>query len=428
MLHLDISGATAKTITSSAGIPEQELGALRTSMRRYIEDWLKERSSKGMHRWSMDPYDKSAIERVKEAAIRAKAESIQTVIWIGIGGSGLGPQVIKEMFESATTVRFILLDTIDPAFLLSSLEGVNWKTALVVIASKSGDTLEPMSIFFHCFGQLKTVRKGKAHERVLAITDPEKGHLNRFCLENAIPMLPIHPDVGGRYSIFSPIGLLPLALLDADLDRFIRGAKEMDTQCQKTTLEENPAALLASMQFLLDTKRDLPIRVIMPYVQRLRSIARWDQQLIAESLGKNETRNPIPLSAIGTQDQHSLLQQWMAGPRKSWHLFIRDLEKPRLEVPNDTEESFAFIAGKPFGELLDACYEGTSRGLMSVKRPHITISLTRLDAYHLGQLFFLLCTEVIMLGKLYRIDPYGQPAVEIGKKITREMLMRGRKE
>ncbi|HBU09850.1 MAG TPA: glucose-6-phosphate isomerase, partial [Candidatus Peribacter riflensis] len=112
-------------------------------------------------------------------------------------------------------------------------------------------------------------------------------------------------EIGGRFSIFTPVGLLPLALLDGNIDSFVRGAKEMDTLCQNTALDENPATLLAAVQYLLDFKRGYSVRVIMPYSARLTSIARWDQQLIAESLGKTETKNPIPLAAIGTQDQHS---------------------------------------------------------------------------------------------------------------------------
>jgi glucose-6-phosphate isomerase len=202
----------------------------------------------------------------------------------------------------------------------------------------------------------------------------------------------------------------------------------MDTLCQTTSLEENPAAQLAATQFLLDTRRGYAVRVIMPYSTRLQSLARWNQQLIAESLGKTETQNPIPMAAIGTQDQHSLLQQWMAGPRACWHIFIRELEKPRVSVPEDVVPEWKYIAGKTFGQLLDACYEGTSRALTGAKRPHATISLTRLDAAHLGQLFFLFMAEVVFLGKLYRIDPYGQPAVEVGKQITKQMLSRGRME
>ncbi|HBU09849.1 MAG TPA: glucose-6-phosphate isomerase, partial [Candidatus Peribacter riflensis] len=113
---------------------------------------------------------------------------------------------------------------------------------------------------------------------------------------------------------------------------------------------------------------------------------------------------------IGTQDQHSLLQQWMAGPRLPWHLFIREEEKPRVHLPEHLPEPFAHLQGKTFGQLLDACYTGTAAALTSVKRPSVTITLPRLDERHLGQLFFLLLAEVIFLGKLYRIDPYGQPA------------------
>ncbi len=425
MLHVDITAALAKSITPSMGIPDQEMVALRTSLRRYISDWLSERS-RGQHAWSMDPYDKQSIERVKEAAIRIKGEGVTTVVWIGIGGSGLGPRVIAEAFEGPQSLEFIILDTLDPAVLSAYLSIINWKSTVVVVASKSGDTLEPISTFFLCWEQLKKARKERASERVIAITDAEKGFLRNFAIEQNIQILGIPEPVGGRYSIFTPIGLLPLALLDADLDGFVRGAKEMDTLCQQTTLEDNPAALLASVQYMLDTKRGYNVRVIMPYSQRLASLARWNQQLIAESLGKKETANPIPLAAIGTQDQHSLLQQWMAGPRRTWHIFIRDIEKPRLHLPEDLPPPFQYLAGKTTGQLLDACFDGTCAALTSAKRPHVTISMTRLDSYHLGQIFFLLLSEVVLLGKLYRIDPYGQPAVEVGKQITKDILTHGR--
>lgn len=421
MLDVDITGAMAKTITPSKGIPEQEFTGLKTSMKRYVENWLSERE-RGEHAWSMDPYDKRAVQQAQDIAAFAEAEKITTVIWIGIGGSGLGPKVIQEYLEGPNTVEFIVMDTLDPAMLNMYLSIIDWKSTLLVVASKSGGTLEPMSLFFLCYEQMKKARGDKAAKYVVGLTDPHKGTLRSFCLEEGIQMLHIPTAVGGRFSIFTPIGLLPIALLGGDLDQFVRGAKEYDTVCQNPELEHNPAAFLAATQFILDTKRGYPIRVIMPYSQRLESIGRWSQQLIAESLGKNELNNPIPLSAIGTQDQHSLLQQWMEGPRKCWHVFIREIEKPSLKVPEEVESSFQYVAGKEFGELLDACYHGTSQGLTEAKRPHVTLSMQRLDEYHLGQLFFLLMTEVVLLGKLYRIDPYGQPGVESGKKITKSIL------
>jgi glucose-6-phosphate isomerase len=427
MLHLDVTAALAKAITPSMGIPDQDVTAIRTSMRKHIEDWLIERQN-GMHGWAMTPYDKQLSERVREAAMTARSRGIRTVVWVGIGGSGLGPRVIQEVFESPSTLEFIVVDTIDPAVLTHLLSTLDWRTTLVVIASKSGDTLEPMSVFYLLWDQLQQRRKQQAAEHVIAITDPEHGSLHDFCVQHDIPMLPLRTDVGGRYSIFTPIGLLSLALLDADVNAFLRGAKEMDTLCQTTTLSDNPAALLASTQFLLDTRRGYPVRIIMPYSTRLQSLARWNQQLIAESLGKTETHNPIPLSAIGTQDQHSLLQQWMSGPRACWHIFIREMEKPRLHMPDVVPSPFGYLSGKTFSQIVDACYEGTSGALTSSKRPHVTIALTRLDEAHLGQLFSLFLIEVVLLGKLYRIDPYGQPGVEIGKKITKEILSRGRNE
>lgn len=421
MLHLDISAATAKLLTPTYGITNQECTSLRTTVRRYIEEWLQERKN-GEHAWSMDPYNRPLREQVHESAKRIQGARYQHILWIGIGGSALGPRVIIDAFGSSKAPTMHILDSVDPSSIQRTVSTLDWAQTFVVIVSKSGNTLESMSLFFYLWDELKQHRKGKAKEHVLALTDPAEGALRRFCVSQGIQMLPIPPGVGGRFSVFTPIGLLPMSLCGGNIDAFLQGAKEMDTLCQQTSLEENPAALLAVVQFLLDTQKKNPIRIVMPYSDRLRHIAAWDQQLIAESLGKRSGPLPIPFAAHGPQDQHSLLQQWLAGPRGFWHLFIRELEKPRIEIPTTVESAFTFIAGKTFGELLDACEEGTAHALTKNKHPNVTLSLSRLDEAHLGQLFFLFMVEVVFLGKLYRIDPYGQPAVEQGKKITREIL------
>ncbi|UPA22311.1 hypothetical protein K8942_04645 [Candidatus Peribacteria bacterium] len=425
MLHLDITSVLAKVLTPSLGLPEHELTAMKTSMKRMIADVQLERQ-KGQHAWMEDPFNEAMVKRCREIAERAQSEKIQTVLWIGIGGSGLGPKVLQEMFEGPETMEFILVDTIDPSFIELYLQIVDWKHTLVVVVSKSGETLESMSAFFLFYEELKKAMGKKAASRVIAITDPESGSLHALSTREGIEMLPIPKNVGGRYCIFSPVGLLPLALLDADIGKFVQGAIDMDSACQNDLMEENPAALLAAVQYLLDTKKGYLIRVIMPYAQRLQSIARWNQQLVAESLGKNEVHNPFPVAAIGTQDQHSLLQQWIQGPHKCWHLFITETEKPRVTVPTDVPEEWRYIAGKSFGQLVDACLAGTSQGLTAARRAHVTVSLTRLDEYHLGQLFYFFLMEVVLLGKLYRIDPYGQPGVELSKRIAKDLLGHGR--
>lgn len=423
MLTLDIAGSLAKLITPSYGVTDQDLLALRSSMKRYVEE-LRAECEAGAHPWTRSIYDEAAVRAVREVADRVRKQKIETVLWIGIGGSGLGPRVLKEVFERPDTVELVIVDTIDPSALQVALDVLDWKKTFVVCASKSGGTLETMSAFFLYWDKLRSAQGSKATEYALAITDPAQGALQSFCSSRGIPILP-HPEVGGRYSIFTAIGLLPLALLDADIDAFLQGAADLEPQCFDPSLDANPAALLASVQYLHESKKGYAMRVIMPYSARLQSLARWNQQLVAESLGKNEVRNPFPVAAIGTQDQHSLLQQWMQGPRKAWHLFIHEIEKPRLTVPKDVEPSFEYAAGKSFGQILDAFLDGTARGLTAAKRAHATINITRLDAYHLGALFQCLLFEVVYLGKLYRIDPYGQPGVELSKQIAKEILQRG---
>ncbi|MBI4129534.1 hypothetical protein HY464_02470 [Candidatus Peregrinibacteria bacterium] len=421
MLHLDTSAAMAKLLTPTYGVTNEEITQLRTTARRYVEQWLGERRG-GDHAWSMDPYNRPVLTRVQETVEKFQNDRITNLLWIGIGGSALATKVIRDVLGPSSPRTISVLDTIDPATIDHVRKRTDWPHTALIVASKSGDTLESMSAFFFFWGELKKALGRKAKTHVLAITDPSSGALRRFCEVQSIATIPIPPPVGGRFSAFTPVSLLPLNFLQGNTAAFLRGAKEMDTLCQQTTIEENPALKLALIQFLLVTKRHYPLRTVMPYSQRLWSLAQWNQQLIAESLGKNEGKNPIPLAALGSQDQHSLLQQWLAGPRMSWHLFIQELEKPRVAVPTAVEPTFAFIAGKTFGELLDACAEGTRRALTNAKRAHVTLSITRLDEAHLGQLFFLFMAETVFLGKFLRIDPYGQPAVEQGKKITREIL------
>lgn len=424
MLSLDITGVLGKTITPSLGIPEQEFKAIQGSMQHAVEEFLRERSA-GKHAWADAPRADAMITQVKDLAKTLRKERIETILWIGIGGSALGPRVVKEVFENTRTPELVILDTIDPAVLLEELKTIDWARALLVLASKSGGTVEPTSVFFLVLERMRAVLKERTASRVLVLTDPETGFFRELVRREGYASLPIHPGVGGRYSIFTPVGLLPLALLGGDIDSFVRGASTMDRACQNESLDENPAALLAATQYLLDVRRNYPIRVIMPYSTRLQSLGRWEQQLLSESLGKTEAYGPTPLASIGTQDQHSMLQQWMQGRRLHWHLFIRESEKPNLAVPQIAEPSLSYLSGKTFGELLDACAEGTARALTAAKRPNVTITLPRLDEEHLGELFFLFMMEVVFLGKLYRVDPYGQPGVELGKKIAKDILSRG---
>jgi len=419
MLTIDTSSTLASTI-GNHGIADRDLLDLHTPIKRYITDFYKEREQ-GEHSWAQNPYDEVMREGIN-IVIDQLPKGIDTVVWVGIGGSSLGPQVIAEAFADKAKRKFILLDSIDPQQLESLLQGVNWKKTLLVVVSKSGGTLEPMSIFTYCYHQMKAALKTQTSQHIIALTDPEAGTLRKFARQQSIRVLPIPSSVGGRYSVFTPVGQLALALLTGENEEFCKGARDMDDVCRNVELDANPAADMAVVQYLLDTKFDVPVRVTMPYIYRLKSLARWNQQLIAESLGKTEHRNPIPTASIGTQDQHSMLQQWMDGPRKQWHVFIKSSEQHELKVPTSIVPELDYLEGKSFSALLKACYVGTSQALIQDHHASATITMPTLDAYHLGQLFYLAMVEVVLLGKLYRIDPYGQPGVELGKKITKELL------
>ncbi len=425
MLSLDITGVLGKVITPSLGIPERELERAGETTIRAVSEWLRERET-GQHAWTSPPYDRRAKEEVLSCAQRLLGERVDTVVWVGIGGSGLGPRVIAEAFESAQSPEFLVVDSVDPAVLQPLLQSLDWRRTALVVASKSGDTLESMSAFFLLREKLIQALGDRATARMVAVTDPQSGPLRTLALSEGMNVLPVPSGVGGRYSVFTPVGLLPLALLGADVEGLLRGAREMDTLCRQSSLDQNLAALLATVQYVLDVRRGYPIRVVMSYVGRLATLARWEQQLLAESLGKSEAYGPTPLAAVGTQDQHSLLQQWLAGRRNCWHLLLREDEHPPLAVPELPTPALRHLSGAPFGAILDACLTGTVEALRRAKRPTVVLSMPSLDAAHLGQLLFLLMAEVVLLSKLYRIDPYGQPAVEYGKKVARALLQKGK--
>jgi glucose-6-phosphate isomerase len=421
MLALDITGVLGKTITPAFGIPERDLEFLGDSLTKALSAFLAERE-RGEHAWTKAPLNNEAAVEVETIARRLRALRCETIAWIGIGGSGLGPRVLKDVFETRDTPEFLLIDSVDPAVVAAHTEDLDWRRTALIVASKSGTTLESMSVFLFLLERLQRALGENTKQRVVILTDPVPNPLRTFAQREGFTILPIPPDIGGRYSIFTPIGLLPLALLGGDTVAFLSGAQEMDAVIRNSTFRENPAMQLAGIQYLLDVRRDYPLRVMVSYVGMLQNLPRWSQQLLAESLGKSEAYGPTPLAALGTQDQHSLLQQWLAGRRNSWFLLLNEGGHPDLRFPESPIAEFSSLSGRGLGEVLDALTKGTVESLKNSRRPHAVITLPTVDETHLGQLFFLLMVEVILLSKLYRIDPYGQPAVEFGKQVAKAIL------
>jgi glucose-6-phosphate isomerase len=265
-------------------------------------------------------------------------------------------------------------------------------------------------------------------------TDPKKGVLREIANQEQIAVLPVPPDVGGRYSVLSAVGLLPAALVGIDITALLDGAAEMEERCRTDKLEDNPAALYGCLQYLAHTEHAAPIHVMMAYTDRLYLVADWFRQLWAESLGKRHARDgsdvfrgPTPVKALGATDQHSQVQLYMEGPFDktltflSTQEFASDVEIPRIY---ENIDALAYLGGHSLAELLTAELRATRHALATNGRMNMTIELPAITAHTMGQLLMMLQIATVYAGALYDVDPFDQPGVELGKELTYGLMGR----
>jgi len=401
---------------------------------------LLEQRKRGEIGWLDLPMDKAMIKRVQKVV--AKTKKFQTLLVLGIGGSDLGARAILQALGqgSKKSVRFAGANT-DPDELEAVLKDIIWKKTVVNIISKSGDTVEPMSAFLVVRERLRKAVGKKFAQQIVATTDAKKGTLHDLAEEEGYHQLIVPQNVGGRFSVLSDVGLFPAAFAGIAIKEMLAGAAEQVRVFEKDPVDFQPAAQYAGLHADWFQRHRANVWVLMPYSAHLELFGRWYRQLIAESLGKKKNRNaltieigPTPVAALGATDQHSQIQLYMEGPHDKVITFI-EIEKfrSRLRVSPlvgevlherrggshisvQTLERFATLVNVPFEELIHAERKATAEALTSVKRPNATITLPKLDAYHLGALFQMFMIATAYLGELFNIDPYNQPGVEEGKK------------
>jgi glucose-6-phosphate isomerase len=391
------------------------------------------------------PYATETLAHVKTLA-DGFGQWFENVVVLGIGGSGLGATTLRDALlgpgwnEKSAEARehfpsLHVLDNADPHTVSSLLARLDLRRTLFNVVSKSGSTAETMAQYLVVKERLQQiVERDKVRGHFLFTTDPEQGALRRIAEAEEVPTLPVPPNVGGRYSVLSPVGLLPAGVCGIDLDALLAGAAAAEQSCRGASLRENPAGLLATLLHAADTERGNRIHVLMPYCDRLRSFALWFQQLWAESLGKTvEEREgvrevgPTPLPAVGASDQHSQVQLFMDGPRDKVVTFIA-VADPGASVPipdlHPEIDQLAYLGGHSLEELLDVERRATTEALRQRGRPSMTIELETLDAFALGALFMLFQAATVYAGALYGVDPLDQPGVELGKQLTYGLLGR----
>jgi glucose-6-phosphate isomerase len=324
-----------------------------------------------------------------------------------------------------------VLDNVDPRTIDALLAGLELARALFVVTSKSGGTAETMAQFLVVHARLVAAVGEAWREHVVFVTDPAKGALRPLALRERVPALDIPANVGGRFSVLTPVGALPAALIGVDVAALLRGAAAMAERCASDRVAENPALAYAALQHLADTRLGKPIHVFMPYSDALRDFAAWFVQLWAESLGKirgdGVSVGPTPVAALGATDQHSQVQLFMEGPADKTVTFLAVRERGAdVTIPAafaDVPE-LAYLAGHSLGELLDVEQRATAGALAARGRPNMTLTLDRVDAEHVGALIMFLELATAYAGQLYGVDAFDQPGVELGKQFAYAMLGR----
>ena len=389
-----------------------------------------------LHRQTLD-----FVQRVRG---RSGADALSDVVVLGIGGSALGPIALRtalrppqwNLLDDAARrgqPRLHVLDNVDPANISALLARLDLRCSLFVVISKSGGTAETMAQYLVIRARLNDVLgEAAARDRLVLVTDPQKGALRTIARTEGIAALEIPSNVGGRFSVLTPVGVLPAALIGIDTAALLAGAADMRDRCASNELGSNIAGTWAALQHLADTRHGRHVQVLMPYSDALRDMAAWYVQLWAESLGKHRTPGdagvgPTPLGALGATDQHSQVQLFMEGPGDKTVTFIGvaetegDVEIPRLHA--DVPE-LAYLGGHRLGELLDIERRATAGALARRGRPNMTLTLDRVDPFHLGALFMFLELATAYAGRMYGVNAFDQPGVELGKQFTYAMMGR----
>jgi glucose-6-phosphate isomerase len=440
-IKLYYKNVTTEIIGSEHGITDSQLKTLAEEISPLISQLNKERKA-GKTPYRYLPYDKKIVQQVKNLTAQLK-DQCENLVVLGIGGSALGnialqtalnPYMYNLDDSQRPSPRLFVFDNIDPLQLASFLDWVNDKLDKTIfnVISKSGQTAETAAQFLIIHKLLldKLGPKG-LRNHILATTDPKQGTLRKIATENQLLSLEVPEGVGGRFSVLSAVGLFSASMCGIDIDSLLEGARDMDKRVSNTDFYKNPAAINAAINYHF-YNHDKKISVMFPYSYALYGLADWYRQLWAESLGKaNNLKGskvhigPTPIKALGTTDQHSQVQLYREGPNDKLFTFLQveDFDRDiKIGPAPDCASELGFLAGKDLSILLTSEKKATEYALLQSKRPCLTILFPQVNAYTVGQFICLYEVTTSFVGALFSIDPYDQPAVELGKQVSSALM------
>jgi glucose-6-phosphate isomerase len=377
------------------------------------------------------------------AAYERLVDGAATLVVFGTGGSSLGGQALAQLggwfipgddrLGQNQRPRLRFYDNLDALSLVKGLDVLDLARTRFIVISKSGGTAETLSQTLVAIERIRAAGLESAIPRMfLGVTEEEKpgatNGLRGLFGALGIPMLPHPHDIGGRYSAFTAVGLLPAIARGLDVEAFRAGGRAaIEALASAKTPADFAPALGAALAVAFARERGARAMVMMPYADRLARFSHWYVQLWAESLGKGDREGTTPVAALGPVDQHSQLQLYLGGAQHHLTTIIRSAALPPEDTP-PIDVGLAKLAGAPYlaghtvGELVMAQSKAIGDAFVAHRRPVRIIEYARLDERTLGWLMMHFMAETILAADLLGVDPFDQPAVELGKQLTRKYL------
>ena len=378
--------------------------------------------------------DDHMLESVTYLVNKKKKLHISTLVVIGIGGSNLGTIAIHKALhgdfhnKKNPDVKIYFADTVDADYLsdvmyLVEKELCSGENVLINVVTKSGTTTETIANFEIFLNLLKKYKTEKYNDYIVATTDKDSP-LWDYAKKHAIDCLEIPKKVGGRYSVFSPVGLFPLGFLGVDIKNLLAGARSILQDCLDEHIKKNPAMVSAAINYI-HYKQGANVHDIFVFSKYLRSFGQWCRQLVGESVGKKFDREGkevavgvTPTVSVGTVDLHSVAQLYLGGPQDKFTTFVSVTPKAEIFLPKiDAFEKFVEnIQGKSVSFIMDSIIGGVKAAYASDKRPFVSVHIPGVEEIYLGQLMQWKMLEIMYLGYLLHVNPFDQPQVELYKK------------
>ncbi|WP_069650658.1 glucose-6-phosphate isomerase [Caloranaerobacter ferrireducens] len=373
-------------------------------------------------------YDKDEFARIKLAAERIK-ETSDVFIVVGIGGSYLGARAAIEALghtfynilskdKRKTPEIYFVGNNISGTYLRHLFDVIQGKDISINVISKSGTTTEP-AIAFRILKEYMEKKYGReeARKRIFATTDKVKGALRKLAEEEGYETFVIPDDVGGRFSIFTPVGLLPIAVAGIDIDKIMEGAKAGREEYMVEDLEKNPCYQYAALRNIL-YRKGKDIEILVNYEPYLRYLAEWWKQLYGESEGK-DGKGIFPASVEFSTDLHSLGQYIQDGRRDLFETVINIINpKEDIEIPKNEKnlDGLNYLKGKTMDFVNKRAFEGTLLAHTDGNVPNIVINVSEMNEYYFGKLIYFFEKACGISGYILGVNPFDQPGVEAYKK------------